>query len=74
MDWTYVENLAYAHLVAAEKLLESAPNVAGEVIKFRSFYDMKTTTTILFYFILFIDLFLQSFIITIDFNINIVGN
>jgi len=30
MDWTYIENAALAHVLAAEKLNENAPGVSGE--------------------------------------------
>lgn len=32
MDWTYVDNVALAHLLAADKLTISNPDVAGQVI------------------------------------------
>ena len=31
MDWTYVDNVAHAHLLAADKLTEGNNDVAGQV-------------------------------------------
>jgi len=34
MDWTYVTNIAHAHLLASDKLVDGNNNVAGQVIYF----------------------------------------
>lgn len=39
MDWTYVENVAYAHLLAADKLTEGNDDVAGQVCAAVEAYD-----------------------------------
>jgi len=31
MDWTYAENVAQAHVLAADRLLEAPDQVGGEV-------------------------------------------
>ncbi|KAL6055654.1 erg26, C-3 sterol dehydrogenase [Balamuthia mandrillaris] len=41
MDWTYVENIAYAHVLASEKLTASNKDVAGQVYIYTSCYPLS---------------------------------
>lgn len=56
MDWTYVTNIAHAHLLASDKLVDGNNNVAGQVIYFLICLCIYLLYLYYFYCLLFIGL------------------